>query len=323
MIVLKLAERLKEKYGDQLDLTEYQAVPLGGYIKVSDKNGHEAQIYYGEMDEQGLIFKDTLAYQYDMDTVSYIGESLLEENTIEITNYLQECFKEEIEPGKLVAGLMGLSSGYTHRDFLKMSNYQEEVAAMIFEGVNWQSPETYLDEMERENELAYLDNGIILMTEGMELNDYLYLLYQEDWCQQRGCNIEELDEEFGINGECYVCLEEFIDNELKANRTYYIDLALRHQEYHVNHRAKIEDYCHAPVTVKEMCDYGYRWQGMIPLKTEDAKALYSRYEVYKLYEDDTEAAVNSFEDIKEHDGLFGIEDPDYPGNQEKELEMER
>ena len=47
--------------------------------------------------------------------------------------------------------------------------------------------------------------------------DYLlkksYGRYKWDWCKQRGCKPEDVDEEIGINGECFVCVEEFESNE--------------------------------------------------------------------------------------------------------------
>ena len=40
-----------------------------------------------------------------------------------------------------------------------------------------------------------------------------YGRYKWDWCKQRGCKPEDVDEEIGINGECFVCIEEFESNE--------------------------------------------------------------------------------------------------------------
>lgn len=330
-MIFKTVNKLVEKYPDMFNVKQYQAIPYGGYIEIADRSGNKVKLYYGETsDQQGVIFKDTLAYQSGIDEVCYVSETLLEKNTFEAINLIFDFLNKELNSNEinvaaqnLIRDLEVTSCGYTRRDFLKMCSFQEEVVALIFADVGWASPGIYFDEPEGRNEFFYLDDGTILLTSGMELEDYLYSLYKQDWCEQRGYLLKDVNIEHGINGECYISLAEFIGNELKVNRTHYIDLALRRQEYHVNHRAKIEDYCHAPVTVKEMYDYGYHWQGMIPLKIEDAKALYSKYEVYKLYENGTEATVESFEEFEDHNGLFGIEDPDYPGNQEKELEMER
>lgn len=43
----------------------------------------------------------------------------------------------------------------------------------------------------------------------------LYEEYKRDWCEARGYKLEDMDEEVGINGECYVCFNEWYDNEYK------------------------------------------------------------------------------------------------------------
>ena len=45
--------------------------------------------------------------------------------------------------------------------------------------------------------------------------DIVYQLYKTQWCRERGYNLEDIDEELGINGECYVCEEEFRNNEFQ------------------------------------------------------------------------------------------------------------
>lgn len=46
-----------------------------------------------------------------------------------------------------------------------------------------------------------------------QIQSDLYKAYKEDWCKNKGYNLEDIDEETGINGECYVCFNEFLDNE--------------------------------------------------------------------------------------------------------------
>ncbi len=48
-----------------------------------------------------------------------------------------------------------------------------------------------------------------------QIQSDLYEAYKEDWCKIRGYKLEDVDEEIGINGECYVCFEEFLDNEYR------------------------------------------------------------------------------------------------------------
>ena len=65
------------------------------------------------------------------------------------------------------------------------------------------------------------------------------------------------------------------------------------------------------VTLTDMYAYGYAWDGMVPLGKERALELYDKgHEVYRLYEDNTEGAIGSREDILESDGLFGVHDPE-------------
>ena len=66
------------------------------------------------------------------------------------------------------------------------------------------------------------------------------------------------------------------------------------------------------ISVKEMQDYGYSWDGMFPLQQEAAERLFTQdgIEVFRIYEDGTEGAVTSLNDLQEHaekDGLFGVE----------------
>ena len=61
-----------------------------------------------------------------------------------------------------------------------------------------------------------------------------------------------------------------------------------------------------------MQDYGYSWDGMFPLQQEAAERLFTQdgIEVFRIYEDGTEGAVTSLNDLQEHaekDGLFGVE----------------
>ncbi|MCL2671168.1 MAG: antirestriction protein ArdA, partial [Clostridiales bacterium] len=60
----------------------------------------------------------------------------------------------------------------------------------------------------------------------------------------------------------------------------------------------------------DMYAYGYGWDGMIPLSKEGALALWDKgHEIFRLYENDAEGAVDNRADIENFDGLFGVEDP--------------
>ena len=51
----------------------------------------------------------------------------------------------------------------------------------------------------------------------MDLRE-MYEQYKRDWCEARGYNLEDMDEEVGINGECYACFDEWYDNEYAEMR---------------------------------------------------------------------------------------------------------
>ena len=66
------------------------------------------------------------------------------------------------------------------------------------------------------------------------------------------------------------------------------------------------------ITVQEMNEYGYKWDGMLPLQEEAARRLFENegVEIYRIYEDNTEGAVLNADEITEHaaqGGIFGVE----------------
>lgn len=69
------------------------------------------------------------------------------------------------------------------------------------------------------------------------------------------------------------------------------------------------------ISKSEMNNYGYLWDGMIPLPKELAEIAWLKgcLPVYKLYEDDSESMIEEYEDFKYHSedlGIFGIEKND-------------
>lgn len=62
------------------------------------------------------------------------------------------------------------------------------------------------------------------------------------------------------------------------------------------------------VSMEEMHSYGYQWDGMLPLTRERAlELLDTEMALHKLYDDGTEAVLDSREEIIAHEGLFGVE----------------
>jgi len=73
-----------------------------------------------------------------------------------------------------------------------------------------------------------------------------------------------------------------------------------------------EDLTDPSVSLLDMYAYGYGYIGMNPLGKERALELYDKgYEIFRLYEDDTEGAAGSRADIETFDGMFGVENPEW------------
>lgn len=77
--------------------------------------------FYG----QGMIFKDEYTFYHEEKSPCYVPEL---SDTV-----------------------------YTREDFLRMCNNQEDIADVIFKAVNWQHPETYLDEQFKEGEIEFCE----------------------------------------------------------------------------------------------------------------------------------------------------------------------
>ena len=131
-------------------------------------------------------------------------------------------------------------------------------------------------------------------------------------------NLEDLETRFGIdlmrNGALRFTVLEMLDDmpgigdfELDKNvLVLYSDSKMEIPQL-TDAQLEISD---PNITMTDMYAYGYSWEGMIPLEKEHALALFdSGSEVFLLYPDDTEGAVESREDIEAFDGMFGTENP--------------
>ena len=65
------------------------------------------------------------------------------------------------------------------------------------------------------------------------------------------------------------------------------------------------------ISIQDMQEYGYSWNGMLPLQKEAAERLFNEdLEIFRIYEDGTEGAVTDLADLQEHaekGGLFGVD----------------
>lgn len=84
---------------------------------------------YGSCDglNQGMFFKDELAYENNMNAPCYAPECYFDD-------------EDEI-----------CDSFYTHRSFLQLCSYNEELCDACFAAMSWQTPETWLNELEAED----------------------------------------------------------------------------------------------------------------------------------------------------------------------------
>ena len=69
------------------------------------------------------------------------------------------------------------------------------------------------------------------------------------------------------------------------------------------------------ISLKNMQDYGYSWDGMLPLRRATAEKLFSQdMGIFCIYEDGTERAVSNLDDLRQHaekGGIFGVNKEDW------------
>lgn len=60
----------------------------------------------------------------------------------------------------------------------------------------------------------------------------------------------------------------------------------------------------------DMCDYGYKWDGMMPISAKTGKEFFNHVPIYNLCADNSESLIDKIEDIISQ-GFYGIEKPDW------------
>lgn len=118
---------------NELDNKNTELLKIGSI----EKKG-ENYIIYKEWYRQGMIFKDEGAYKFHKD---------------------QPCYSPELS-----------DSLYTGNDFLDLCNGQQALADQLFEEVDWQSPETLIEENFRNREWVECERcgNIIYYGDGSE-----------------------------------------------------------------------------------------------------------------------------------------------------------
>lgn len=155
--------------------------------------------------EQGYGYKNFKAYNRDVYETSYISEYGYEEYKKQIQEAINHYNKNEFTLEELADSVKEAEkdNGYSHKDFLVLTNYQEEISSHLFDAVDWQYPDTLFDEWIDGNEINKIGNKYIF-TAGMELNDFLKMEYLKDF-QQGNVNI------LGVDGKKYISLEDLVN----------------------------------------------------------------------------------------------------------------
>lgn len=182
-------------------------------------------------------------------------------------------------------------------DFLET----EEESKAIAETENEEEPEI---EAEEEDKVYY----------SVVAEDKKYSLYMID----DSCRVNPVGELYATADEAREAAQTVGDDPLEWER---IEVSLQElQEFASNmgtaakvHVSVLPDYF---VTQDEMHEYGYLWNGMLPLTKPAARHNFQ--DCMLLYEDDTEGYGETERRREEHDGLFGIERPGWKGFIESE-----
>ena len=67
------------------------------------------------------------------------------------------------------------------------------------------------------------------------------------------------------------------------------------------------------IGLSEMHEYGYSWNEILLLTKDKATELFGEdVAVYQLHEDGSETLIEDLEELKEHEGILGVEKDDCP-----------
>lgn len=80
----------------------------------------------------------------------------------------------------------------------------------------------------------------------------------------------------------------------------------------IDAQAEIDALPDGMIGLSEMHEYGYSWNEMLPLTKDKATELFGEdVAVYQLHEDGSETLIEDLEELKEHEGIFGVEKDDW------------
>lgn len=157
----------------------FETSDAGDKIIYSFENGGQISLYLTGETRQGSCYKDEKAFQTG-EGVCYIGEYEYEDYVDILNMFLDDlihCSGEPVDCKDLQETLD--QSVWSRESMLELCNNQEEIAGDVLNTVDWQSPSTYFDEMEREEEISLytikepFEQDICLFTEGMPLDEFV------------------------------------------------------------------------------------------------------------------------------------------------------
>ena len=212
--------------------------------------------------EQGYGYKNSEAYNRDVYEASYISEYGYQAYEEQIKEAMKHYYNNEITLEELAESVKEAENdnGYSHKDFLVLTNYQEEISSHLFDAVDWQYPDTLFNEWIDSDEINLVGNKYIF-TAGMELNDFLKMEYLKDF-QQGNVNILEVDGKQYISLQDLVnididrysdrCLKVYYENEKRESKTQEKIMQFQSNLEFVNKKYKNADVV-LIVWATEMC----------------------------------------------------------------------
>lgn len=145
------------------------------------------------------------------------------------------CSEESEQVGAIWGEVTTLFVQSLHSRWDKMTDEQKESLSsslFVFLYLNYDIKEPFLPQLQTnalgaislwQKKLSFSEIPACISLEGIPKSERLYQLlllkayglYKWDWCTRHGIRPEEVDEETGVDGRCYACLEEFRDGEFQ------------------------------------------------------------------------------------------------------------
>ena len=279
-----------EKYGLEIDFSKIESVILKSteleYIGGIDSDGHERKDNYIEnATEIYLLMREDydgnikfIRQGFDDFLGTYEEDITLEEALKEIEEFLDEAAHSSNKSAYF-------KYGYDNEEYINPQKLLEAKEKAEQEQQNEPAPQRKPgDEVEVGDKFFYKDREYTVTSMmGVYPNDVGVSYFEQSSLRT-----------YQVTSN--------IDRYELANNGVYLG--------NFNKKAEREYSFLAPdttVTVQQMNEYGYGWDGMLPLSAEKAKELYNQnVEIYKLYSDNTEGVVESIDELDDN-VMFGVE----------------